>query len=74
VTTTKGPAQPGLPAAGATSGLDARVLGLASLASVLGGIVASAFGGGPQATLVCAAIAPWVSAFLTHPVRTASGA
>lgn len=67
MTTTRGPAQPGLSAAGVKSGLDARVLGLASLASVLGGIVASAFGGGPQATLICAAISPWISAFLTHP-------
>jgi hypothetical protein len=67
VTTTKQPVRPGPSVAEVTSGLDARVLGLASLASVLGGIVASAFGGGPQATLICAAISPWVSAFLTHP-------
>jgi hypothetical protein len=48
-------------------GLDARSLALASFASVLGGIVASAFGGSPLATLVCAAISPWITAFLTHP-------
>jgi large repetitive protein len=65
--TTKGPVRPRAPTTGAKPGLDARVLGLASLASVLGGIVASAFGGGPQATLICAAISPWITAFLTHP-------
>jgi hypothetical protein len=48
-------------------GFDARDLALASVSSVLGGIVASAFGGGPLATLVCAAISPWITAFLTHP-------
>jgi hypothetical protein len=47
--------------------LDARSLALASFAAVLGGIVASAFGGSPLATLVCAAISPWITAFLTHP-------
>jgi hypothetical protein len=48
-------------------GFDARDLALASVSSVMGGIVASAFGGGPLATLVCAAISPWITAFLTHP-------
>jgi hypothetical protein len=65
--TTKQPLQPGAPAAAVKPGLDPRVLGLASVASVLGGVVASAFGGGPLATVVCAAISPWITAFLTHP-------
>ena len=59
--------RPPAPAAGVKPGLDPRVLGMASIASVMGGVVASSFGGGPMATMVCAAISPWVTAFLTYP-------
>jgi hypothetical protein len=65
--TTKQSAPPAAAAAGAVRDLNVRVLALASVASVAGGIVASAFGGGPVATLACAAISPWITAFLTHP-------
>lgn len=53
--------------AATVSGLDARVLALASLAAVLGSIVGHAFGGDLVATLVCAAVTPWITTFLTHP-------
>jgi hypothetical protein len=65
--TTKQSSRSAAAAAGAVRGLDARVLALASVASVAGGVVASAFGGGPVATLACAGISPWITAFLTHP-------
>ena len=68
--TTKPPVR-SRPAARATTasphGLDTRVLALASLASVLGLIVGRAFGNGFVAPIVCAAILPWITAFLTHP-------
>jgi hypothetical protein len=68
--TTRPSLRPGAPrpvSAETKPGFDARDLALASVSSVVGGIVASAFGGGPLATLVCAAISPWITAFLTHP-------
>jgi len=65
--TTKQSVTGATPPAAIKPGLDARMLALASLASVLGGVVASAFGGGPLATLICAAISPWITAFLVHP-------
>lgn len=61
------PAGPARTAGELQQALDARSLGLATFASVLGGIVASAFGGSPLATLLCAAVSPWITAFLTHP-------
>lgn len=47
--------------------MDTRALALGSVSSVVGAIVASAFGGGPIASLICAAISPWITMFLTHP-------
>jgi hypothetical protein len=65
--TTEQSPQPPAAASSSLPGLNARMLALASVASVLGGVVASAFGGGPVAALACAAISPWITAFLTHP-------
>jgi hypothetical protein len=47
--------------------LDPSLLAVASLASVCSAIVASAIGTGPIATLVVAAVAPWIVAFISHP-------
>ena len=47
--------------------LDPSLLTVASLASVCSAVVASAIGTGPLATLVVAAVAPWVVAFVAHP-------
>jgi hypothetical protein len=52
------------PSADAAYGLDSRVLALSSLASVLGWIVAAAFGGSEVAKVVCLTIAPWITAFV----------
>jgi hypothetical protein len=50
-----------------TAPLDPSLLTVASLASVCSAVVASAFGTGPVATLVVAAVAPWIVAFISHP-------
>jgi hypothetical protein len=55
------------PRAGSVRGLNPRVLVLSSFASVLGLVVGRAFGGGLFATVVCTAISPWITAFLTYP-------
>jgi HYR domain len=47
--------------------LDPSLVAVASLASVCSAIAASAFGTGPVATLVVAAISPWIVAFISHP-------
>jgi hypothetical protein len=47
--------------------LDPSLLTVASLASVCSAVVASAIGTGPIATLVVAAVAPWIVAFISHP-------
>jgi hypothetical protein len=47
--------------------LDPSLLTVASLASVCSAVVASAIGTGPVATLVAAAVAPWIVAFIAHP-------
>jgi hypothetical protein len=66
MTTTNQSLAPG-DSAGARGGFDVRVLALASLAAVLGWTVGHAFGGGLVATVVCASVMPWITAFLTHP-------
>ena len=47
--------------------LDVKQLALASLSSVLGGVMATAFGGGVAMTFFGMALAPWLTAFVEHP-------
>jgi hypothetical protein len=47
--------------------LDTQTVLVATVASVLGGVLASALGTGPVGSLICAAITPWLTAFITHP-------
>ena len=49
--------------------LDPSLLAVASLASVCSAVVASAIGTGPVATLVVAAVSPWIVAFISYPGR-----
>ena len=53
--------------AASASPLDPSLLGVASLASACSAIVASALGTGAVATLLVAGLAPWITAFISHP-------
>jgi hypothetical protein len=55
-----------VPPAGAQA-LNPKQLALASVSSVLGGVMGAAFGGGTVMTFVAMAVAPWLTAFVEHP-------